>query len=63
MHLGVRITVEGEKIVRLDDLGALLALSPYPLAPVTWPHGRRHRGAVSRGYAMLSVVSPCCRKP
>jgi hypothetical protein len=60
--LGVRITV-GEKIVRLDDLGALLALSPYPLAPATWPRDRRRRAAISRGYATLSVVSARHRKP
>jgi hypothetical protein len=62
VRLGVRITVNGEKIVRLDDLGALLALSPYSLAPATWQRDRCHRATVSRGCAMLSVVSPRRRK-
>jgi hypothetical protein len=59
----MRITVDGEKIVRMDDLGALLALSLYPLAPATWPRDLRCCAAISPDYAMLSVVSPRRRKP
>jgi hypothetical protein len=45
------------------SLGHCTALLSYPLAPAMWLRDRRHRAAVSLGYATPSVVSPCRNKP